>query len=95
MTILGTFEKQSGDTQDYDISFVDWLTKLNDTGLFHTCHAEDGIELFDSVLENGVVKVWLRGGVHNKRYKITAVLTTSTSPPRIKEAEIMIRVKDY
>lgn len=95
MAILATFEKQSGETQDYDISFVDWLDALEDTAVSHVCTTDDGIELISSSLIAGVVKAWLSGGISGKKYKVTAVITTATAPPRVKEAEIIVAVKDY
>ena len=93
--ILETFEKQPGDTQDYDISFVEWLSALSDTAVSHTCTADAGITLVSSSLSTGVVKVWLSGGVSGVKYKVTATITTATATPRVKEAEIMIKVKEW
>jgi len=95
MAILATFEKQPGDTQDYDISFVEWLDALGDTAVSHTCAVETGITMLSSSLSAGVVKVWLSGGTSGTKYKVTASITTATATPRVKEAEIIVKVKEY
>ena len=92
MAIIGRFTKQPSESQDYDISFVDWLTALSDTAASFTATAEAGITLGATSLTAGVVKVWLSGGAAGTNYKITVRLTTAGG--RIKEDEIVIRVKE-
>lgn len=89
---LEKFDKQPNDIQDYDISYVDWLNKLGDTGASHTVTADPGITVNSHTLNSGIVKVWLSGGTNGVNYKITAKLTTTLG--RTKEAEIIIKVKE-
>ena len=92
---LDKFTKQPGDRQDYDISFVDWLAGLGDTAPGPTgldVSVDAGITMINSFLADGVAKVWLQGGLNGASYKVTVTLTTAGG--RIKEAEIIVRVKE-
>jgi len=92
MPILAKFEKQPADIQDYDISFTDWLAGYADTGASQVTTVETGITLAASMLSGGVVKVWLSGGLNGTSYKVTTTL--STTGGRVKQAEIVIKVKE-
>lgn len=92
MSILAKFEKQPADVQDYDISFVEWLAGFSDTGLSIVVSAEAGITVAASALASGVAKVWLSGGVDGSSYKVTVTLTTNGG--RVKQAEIVVKVKE-
>jgi len=48
--------------------------------------------LVSSNLVAGVAKVWLSGGTTGTTYKITATLTTTGG--RIKQHEILVKVKE-
>ena len=94
--ILKAWDKQPGDTQDYDIEFEDWLKKLGDTPSLATppqvTVAPAGITLLSSSLNGTAVKVWLSGGAPGVRYKVSAKLTTVGG--REKEADILINVRE-
>lgn len=92
MAILEKFTKQPADRQDYDISFVAWLAALGDTGASHTVVVETGLSLLNSFLTAGVIKVWLYGGTDGTSYKVTVTLTTTGG--RVKQEEIVIKVKE-
>ena len=96
MTILAKFEKQPSDVQDFDIDFSEWLTGMLDsapgpTGL--EVAVDEGITLLASILNNGVAKVWLAGGVDGMTYKVTTTVTTTGG--RVKQAEIKLKVREY
>lgn len=109
MTILAKYEKQPGDTQDFDINFSDYLYALGDTGASVSVVADTGLTINSSTLlagittekstapgttvANGKVKVWTSGGTSLVNYKITATLTSTGG--RIKQAEIIVKVKEY
>ncbi len=93
MPILAKFEKQPADIQDFDISFVAWLAGYADTGVSQVTTVETGITLETSMLSSGVVKVWLSGGTDGSKYQVTTTLTTAGG--RVKQAEIVIKVKEY
>lgn len=92
MAILGKFTKQPGESQDYDISFVEWLAALSDTAQSMSVIVDTGITLGVTQLSNGVVKVWLSGGTTGTKYKVTVTITTAAG--RVKEDEIVISVKE-
>jgi hypothetical protein len=89
---LDKYTKQPADTEDFDISFVDYLIARDDTGSGLTVAVDDGITLVSSNLVAGVAKVWLSGGTTGTTYKITATLTTTGG--RIKQHEILVKVKE-
>jgi hypothetical protein len=92
MAILEKFTNQPAERQDYDISFVDWLAALGDGGVSVTVAGEPGLTLLTSTLVAGVVKVWVEGGTNGTSYKVTVTLTTTGG--RIKQEEIVIKVKE-
>lgn len=95
MPILKRFEKQPGDTQDYDIHFGEWLAEFgdNDSPTSHTVKTDPGVTVLSAPRNGSTVKVWLSGGQHGRNYKVTTTLFTLGG--RIKEAEIQIKVKEY
>ena len=92
MAILEKFSKQPLDVQDYDVSYVEWLDSLSDTAVSCAVVVEPGITLDAFGLSAGVVKVWLSGGTTGASYKVTTTVTTTGG--RVKEAEIVIKVKE-
>lgn len=92
MSILEKFTKQPAETQDYDIDYTDYLKSMSDTPLSFTVSADAGITVVASMLVGKVVKVYLSGGVDGTSYKVTALLTTAGG--RVKEGEILIKVKE-
>ncbi len=95
LEVLATWEKQPGDRQDYDIEFGEWLAELEDTPAAVNpiaVAAPAGITLISSSLIGTAVKLWVSGGVNKTRYKFTVVMTTAQG--RVKEAEIVIHVRE-
>lgn len=95
MPILEKYTKQPADVQDYDISYVDWLAALGATGASVVVTADAGVtQPTPATLSAGVVKVWIAGGTDGGSYKVTCTLTTTGAQPRVKQAEIVIKVKE-
>lgn len=93
MPILDKYTKQPADVQDYDITCVDWLTRLGDTAASVVATADVGItQPFVASVSAGIVKVWAAGGTDGQNYKYTITLTTTGG--RIKQFEIVIKVKE-
>lgn len=96
MPILAKFTKQPADVQDYDIDFQkEFLSGLTDTAPGPTglsVQADEGIGLDMFSLQDGLVKVWVSGGTDGVTYKLTFTLTTTAG--RVKQVEIMIKVKE-
>lgn len=93
MAVLGKFYKQPVEVQDYDIDFNQYLTGFSDTASSHTVTADTGITVLSSALSAGVVKVLIGGGTDGVSYKISANVTTAGG--RVKQGDIIIKVKDY
>jgi|GEM_PF-987781 len=92
---LRDWDKQPGETQDYDIDFTPWLERLRDTPAASnpvTWTVDPGITVLSTSLSGGVAKIWLSGGEARKRYRITATMTTAGG--RIRQVEIRINVKE-
>lgn len=92
MGVLGKFVKQPADVQDYDFDFTEYLSSQGDTAASHTASAESGITILSSSMSSGVVKVFLSGGSDGNQYKITATVTTNGG--RVKQGEIVVKVKE-
>lgn len=94
--IVGKVTKQPVDVQDYDISFVDWLTALGDTAdsATATISGSDAVAtVFASpTVSSGVVKVWVSGGTSGVTYKVS--VTMSSTGGRVKQAELSVKVRE-
>ena len=93
MAILSIFEKQPADEQDYDIDFRGWLAHQEDTASSCEVSVDDGLRLLSYAIHLGVVKVWLAGGTHRKKYKVS--ITVTTTGGRVHQEEIVIKVREY
>lgn len=91
LTILGLFDKQPGETLDYNFDLTAWLaSKAGDTITSFTISADPGITIVSSSKTGGVIKVFVSGGTDGVNYKITC--TVSTAGGRVKQGEIEIAV---
>lgn len=93
MGILGKFTKQPVEVQDYDIDFREYLTSQSDTAVSHEVVVEAGLTLMASSLADGVVKVFIAGGDDGNQYKVSATVTTAGG--RVKQGDIMVRVREF
>lgn len=93
MSILGKFTKQPVEIQDYDIDFNEYLASQNDAALSHTVIAETGLTVMSSSLTAGVVKVFVSGGTDGESYKVSATVTTAGG--RVKQGDILVRIKEF
>jgi hypothetical protein len=95
MSILAKYTKQPADVQDYDISYVDWLAALNTTAGSVVVETTTGVTQPQvATVTAGVVNVWIAGGTDGQAYKVTCTLTTTDTPARVKQVEIVIKVKE-
>lgn len=100
MTILGKFEKQINETIDYNFDFSEWLNdrqdSINTMTVISESPANGGAPLVVSAVTQyaGVVKAFVSGGVNGQSYVVTCTVTTVSTPPRIKEAELVIRIRE-
>lgn len=100
MAVLGKFPKQPVEVLDYQFDFSAWLLDRADTILgVPTVTVSDltggstsPITISDITTSSGVVKFFASGGDTGCRYKITC--TIATAGARVKQAEMIITVKD-
>jgi hypothetical protein len=92
---MQVFDKQPGDTLDYDADFTNWLPE-GDTITSATAVCDitgtDALEIIAVSWESPIVKVWAEKGVDKVNYKVT--VTASTQGGRIKETDFRIRVRE-
>lgn len=96
--ILKTFLKQPEEFKDYDISYVPWLTPIDDTlnevDVFIECITDPldtSLEFAYSEITATLFKLWLRGGTSGYAYKVT--LRASTVGGRIDESELIFAIE--
>jgi len=89
---LDKFEKQPIEVDDFDMSFVDYLTAKADTIFSHVVSADPGITVVSSTAANGIVKVWLSGGTDGVTYKVTSTITTTGG--RVRQHEALYKIKE-
>ncbi len=90
-TLLGRFVKQPAEVLDYDVDFSEFFEGRTDTPSSFNVTAQAGITVLGSSRSGNVVKVVLGGGVSGSQYKITVLLTTSSSI--VREADFQVTVK--
>lgn len=91
-SILGKFEKQSGETLDYDVDFTDWFEGRSSTPVSADVIVPSGLTKVRHEIADKVVKVVLGGGTSGTKYQITVRLMTSDG--LVKEADFFVSVKD-
>lgn len=87
---MKTFRKQPQDHLDYDINLSDWLSE-DDEVVAVTAAAPDGVELTQTSIEPGRVKLWIRGGTSGQSYKFSPLIHTKS---RVKEVDFLIIVAE-
>jgi hypothetical protein len=92
-TVLGRFVKQPTEILDYDVSYADWFVNRSDTAASAVTSATAGITIQSSTLTGTNIRIVLSGGVAGGTYEITVLLTTSSGI--VKEANFIVRVKDF
>lgn len=92
VAILGKFTKQPTDVLSYDIDYTPWLEDLDDTITSYTVAIETGATIVSHARQLGVIRVFVAGGTNGQQYKVTCTATTTGG--RVKQAEIVIKVKE-
>lgn len=97
MPKLETFDKQPGETKDFDVSFARYLKSRGDTARAISpveTSVPAGITLLTAVwvAETGSVKLWMSGGTDKVNYPVTVWLNTAGG--RRLEADVVFRIKD-
>ena len=88
---MDTFSKQPGETLDYDFDFTDWMP-TGDAIASSVVTAESGVTLGTKISTDTVIKQFISGGTDGQKYKVTCKITTNDG--RIKELELMLKIKE-
>lgn len=99
MAIIARYTKQPAEYKDYDVDYSEWLLPHDTIDIVATevqCLTDESdqsltVESIENTLTR--VKLWIRGGTHGRKYKLTITVTTVAG--RIDEEEIIFTVKDY
>lgn len=94
MAIIGRKTKQPGDTRRCVVSFADWFADRTDAPASYTVAVDPGVTVAGDEINGSVVTVWISGGVSGTRYKVTVALTTTSTPPAVKEVDFYVIVKE-
>ena len=90
--IYGKFEKQPGETLDYDILLADWFSNRTDSIQSYVVTVPTGITKASDTVSGTTIRVLLSGGTVGEKYKITTTVTTTTGV--IKEVDFVVSVKE-
>lgn len=87
--------KTPGDARlDYIFSWDDWLAEGGDSIASYEITAADGLTV-ESHQKIGSTKVraWISGGQEGRNYDVVCEITTDSSPARIDERTIRLKVR--
>ena len=103
MAILKTYTQQPSEYLDFDVYYrnspdkaPNWLSTGDylDASKTVVSVTPEGLEVINTTLRTqDCVKVWVSGGTPGVRYKVTIKVTTDLG--RIKEDELVFRIRDY
>jgi hypothetical protein len=90
--IIGNITKQPAEVVDVDIDYTSWLQK-NDA-IINASVVSDitGIGITTVEVYNTYIRVWVSRGNNDTKYKLT--VTATTDQGRVKEDEIIVKVKE-
>lgn len=100
MAILGKFTKQPVEVLDYEFDFAAWLTDRTDTIASQTVVATTEtpgaapLTISNISSASGVVHFFASGGTDGAKYEVACTITTASTPARVKQAELVIFVKE-
>jgi hypothetical protein len=85
-------EKDPESTLDY---FIDWSAWLGEDSIVESeWDVPDGLVLEDESEEDGRCTVWLSGGTVGTLYAVTNQITTNSTPPRVEERTLYIKIEN-
>lgn len=97
--ILSRYTKQPIEVKDYDINYGEWLAPAADDLDAVQTHVECLSDPNDTSLQvdraqftASTVKLWISGGTHGARYKVTVTVTTTYE--RVDQSELIFTVKE-
>lgn len=95
--ILGRYEQQPSDLQDYILDFSPWLnTDEKVAGVSSISVSPTGLVINNITVTNDQEKVFftVTGGDSEQRYTLEVTITTDAPIPRVKQDEMFITVRD-
>ena len=97
--ILSRYTKQPVEVKDYDIDYGEWLAPVaDDLDEVHTTveclsdPADTSLQVDSAPFTATTVKLWISGGTHGARYKVT--VTGTTTYERVDQCELIFTVKE-
>ena len=100
MAILGKFKQQPADVLDYEFDYALWLADRDDSVKTQEVVSElvsgegPDIDVSDVIESEGIVRYFASGGVDGSKHKVTCTVVTNNHPPRTKQTEMIISVKE-
>ncbi len=93
MALLGTINKQSRETLDYDIDYSTVLAGRSDSIASQTAEVTpSGLTIVNVTRLGNVVKVTISGGLDSSLYKVTVLATSSVG--LVYEDEVNVLITD-
>jgi hypothetical protein len=87
-----SFVKDPDATLDYKFDWSNWLTGSEIISSF-ALDVPSGLTLDSSSNDNTSVTAWISGGTVNTKYAVGCEITTNSSPARVDERSITIKVR--
>jgi 3-phenylpropionate/cinnamic acid dioxygenase small subunit len=85
------FHKDPDAILDYQIDWSDWLDQAEAIASYEII-PDDGITVDSDEIEDGVITVWLSGGLEGRVYSVTCRVTTDAG--RVDDRSIIIICAD-
>lgn len=90
---LGVVQQQPAERLSYTISYKDALTTADNVESAIAEVDPEGSLVVDALVVNDPeVRIWVSGGVHNARYKVS--VTTTTADGRIFQDELVFAIRE-
>lgn len=86
--------KDPGATIDINFDWSKWLLDDGDGYASHKIVVSNGLQLVSTNQQAGVITGFVKGGTLNKLAKVTCHVVTNSTPPRVDERTIFLRIKD-
>jgi hypothetical protein len=90
--IIGNITKQKAEVVDVDIDYTNWLQKNDAVVKASVVSDITGIGISSVEVYNTYIRIWVSSGDNDTKYKLT--VTATTDQGRVKEDEIIVKVKE-
>jgi hypothetical protein len=85
---------------DFSFDWSDWLAEVGDTIIQHAFNVTDPdgatvpMVVTSTVRANGIVTAFVSGGTVGKTHALTCRITTGSTPPRIDERTLFVKIRE-